>query len=178
MDRLGSLERCASATFCTNPDLSSTIGQRCGSLLGLKAIRSSFEYLSDRCGTVDIDAIFHEVSEAEERIGYACDKYLRRFDPPLAGIFGNSSYALFAAGMLEKYLDADIAFIGARNDAGPSPYPTEVVKDLGRVEELLEEHTPDLILGSTYEHSLRPGITFIGLIPPLRNRLLLHAHPL
>ena len=49
--------------------------------------------------------------------GRVCDKYLLRFDPPSVVIFSGASYAEFAAQTLERYLDADIRFIGSRNRA-------------------------------------------------------------
>ncbi len=177
-DRLDSLVRCAPVTLGTNEDLQSGVGDRAGSLLGLEAVEAAFSKLASRFEDVDLDEISREASRAKGRIQYACDKYLRRFDPPVAVICGNASYAAFAAGMLEEFLDAQIACVATRNDPSPSRHPCEKVTSLRRMEEILAEHAPDLILGSSYEHTLYPSAAFFGLIPPIRNRFLLHARPL
>ena len=177
-DRLDSLFNCAPVTLNTNGDLESGVGERVGSLLGLEELETAFKLLASRFEDMDMDAISREVSRAKERIGYACDKYLRRFDPPVVVVCGNFTYATYAARMLEEYLDAEIACIAARNGVQPSVYPGEKVTSLRRMEEILIHHAPDLILGSSYEHSLYPTAAFFGLIPPIRNRFLLRARSL
>ncbi|MDI6718479.1 MAG: nitrogenase component 1 [Methanomicrobiales archaeon] len=177
-DRLDSLAHCAPVTLTTNEDLQSGVGDRAGSLLGLEAVEEAFAELASRFEDMDLDAISLEALRAKERIQHACDKHLRRFDPPVAVVCGNASYASFAAGMLEEFLDAQIACIAVRNDPVPSAHPCEKVTSLRRMEEILTDHAPDLILGSSYEHSLYPTAAFCGLIPPIRNRYLLHARPL
>ncbi len=69
-----------------------------------------------------------EIEREEERIVRACDKFLRRFDPPHAVIFSGFSYAVFAAKTLRHYLDAEILFVGSRNEPGTSPYLCEQVQ--------------------------------------------------
>jgi nitrogenase molybdenum-iron protein alpha/beta subunit len=117
-----------------------------------------------------------EIEREEERIVRACDKYLRRFDPPQAVIFSGFSYAAFAAKTLEHYLDADILYIGARNEPGTSPFPSGHVTGFSQVTSLIRQFNPDLILGSSFERSVGNGRGFIGLTPPLRGMVKLAPH--
>jgi nitrogenase molybdenum-iron protein alpha/beta subunit len=93
-------------------------------------------------------------------------------------IFGTSAYALFAAASLKRYLDAEILAIGTRNDIQNTPFPAEKVTDLCRVHEMVDEQPPDLLIGSSFEQSVCPSSAFVGLTPPLRGRVRLHAEPL
>ena len=91
----------------------------------------------------------------------ACDKFLRRHEPPRAAIFGGLSYALFAAKTLRKYLDAEIVCIGARNDPGTFARGTSIgtvlhVQGMNEVKDLIGRHHPDLVIGSSFEQSARP----------------------
>jgi len=177
-DRYAALNRAGGLTVGVNPDLASGIGEWCGSLLGLDGVRAAFERLEAACGEVDAEPVYRECARAEKQIAKACDKYLRRFDPPRAAVFSGFSYAVHAAETLERYLDADIVAVASRSTVQPSRYRAEQVTDLSRVREVLREHAPDLIIGSSYEQTLAPDAAFVGLTPPLRGRILLHAHPL
>ena len=37
---------------------------------------------------------------------------------------------------------------------------------------------PDLVIGSSYERAMAPGAAFVGLTPPLRDRVLLSSRAL
>jgi nitrogenase molybdenum-iron protein alpha/beta subunit len=113
----------------------------------------------------------------EERIVRACDKFLRRFDPPQTIIFSGFSYATFAAQTLKRYLDADILFIGTRNEPGPSPFPSGHVQGLSLVRSLISHHDPSLVIGSSFERSVATNRAFVGLTPPLRGMVQLAPHP-
>jgi nitrogenase molybdenum-iron protein alpha/beta subunit len=158
-----------------NPDLPSGAGECAGDLLGLPGIGKTFSRLGDRLPGVDISPVLAEASRAEERIQRAADKYLKRFDPPRAAVFGGFAYATFAADTLKRYLDADILVLGSRNGLRPSPYPAREMVQIGGIAGSLSDEKPDLIAGSSFERSAWPGAAFVGLTPPLRGRILLRS---
>lgn len=177
----GSVEGAWHAAPCSvslNPDLPAPTGAHLGSLLGLESCAGTFGELERRIEGVDPSPVLEEIHTAEERISYACEKYLKREDPPVVAIYATFAYAIAAASMLEEYLDADIAFIGTRNDPGTSRYRVERCDHLEQVEESLRTVAPDLVLGSSYERSLQQGVPFVPLIPPVRGRIQLRARPI
>ncbi len=177
-DRYEMIKRAGAWTIGTNPDLKSGVGTWCGDLLGLSVTGETFRRLSDRCAGIDPEPVSEECRRAEERIVKACDKYLRRFDPPCAAIFSGFSRAVAIADHLKTYLDADIAVIGSRNAIRQSGYRVEETTGLDQMEELIRETAPDLIIGSSYERRLMPGAAFVGATPPLRGRVHLHSRPI
>ncbi len=170
--------RAAPFTVGTNPDLASGVGEWCGSLLGLDAIAGTFETLASVCDGVDPSPVGREIAWAEKRIEKACDKYLRRFEPPRVAVFGECAYAAFAAETLERYLDAEIACICSRNQPESPQQQIEYTTDFSRISGIIGSCEPDLIVGSSYEQSVRPKAAFVPLTPPVRGRVLLHARPL
>ncbi len=177
-DPLGRIGRCGPWTISVNPDLPSGAGDDLGDLLGLPAVDETFSRLGDGLPGIDVSPVLGEVTRAEERIRKAADKYLRRFDPPRAAIFGGSAYAGFAADSLHRYLGADILGIGSRNAPGSSRFPVRQMADLGSITEFLAGEKPDLVVGSSFERSAFPGAAFAGLTPPLRGRVLLRSRAL
>jgi nitrogenase molybdenum-iron protein alpha/beta subunit len=175
MDPLDRMGRCGPRTVSVNPDLPPGAGEDAGDLLGLASVEETFSRLADRCPGADIAPVLAGVSRAEERIRRAADKYLRRFDPPVAAIFGGSAYAGFAAEALHRYLDAEILVIGSRNAPRPSPFPAREMADLGTITDFLAAQEPDLVVGSSFERSACPGAAFAPLTPPLRGRFLLRS---
>ncbi|MDD1664941.1 MAG: nitrogenase component 1, partial [Methanomicrobiales archaeon] len=174
-DPLGRIGRCGPCTVSVNPDLPPGAGEVAGDLLGLPAIGKTFSRLGDRIPGVDISPVLAEASRAEERIQRAADKYLKRFDPPRAAVFGGFAYAHFAAETLKRYLDADILLVGSRNGIRPSPYPVQEMVQIGGIAGSLSGEKPDLVIGSSFERSARPEAAFAGLTPPLRGRVLLRS---
>jgi len=172
LDRYDAAHRAAPFTVGTNPDLASGVGTSCGSLLGLDAVSETFERLSAEVGGVDARPVREEVAWADARITKACEKYLRRFDPPRVAIAAESAYASFAADLLDRYLGAEVACIAARN--GPGGATT----DFATVRRMIADAEPDLVLGSSYEQSIAPGAAFVGLTPPIRGRILLSSRAL
>ena len=172
LDRIG---RCGTLTVSVNPDLPPGTGEAAGGLLGLIDVEETFSHLGDRIPGVDISPVLAEASRAEERIQRAADKYLKRFDPPRAAVFGGFAYAHFAADALKRYLDADILILGSRNGLRPSPYPVREMVQIGGIAESLSVEKPDLVIGSSFERSAWPGAAFAGLTPPLRGRVLLRS---
>ena len=175
LDRYAATRRAAPLTVETNPDLSGGIGRTCGSLLGLDAVSETFEQLATVIEGVDARPVAKEVAWADARIRKGCDRYLRRFDPPVVAIAGGAAYAGYAANLLDRYLGADIAFIAARNDPGPGKTGITHTTDLAVIREMILDAEPDLILGSSYEQALAPDAAFVGLTFPLRNRVKLSS---
>jgi nitrogenase molybdenum-iron protein alpha/beta subunit len=125
----------------------------------------------------EVDRVFSEIEQQEERMVRACDKYLLRFDPPSVIIFAGFSYAVHVAATLERYLDADIRCIGSRNTPGESKYPAEQVTGLEGVRSLIGQHNPDLVMGSSFERSVCEARAFTGITPPLRGTIRLAPTP-
>jgi nitrogenase molybdenum-iron protein alpha/beta subunit len=169
----GPVERvkaCGRVSVGTNPGLSAGIGRSVGDLLGLDATKATFSRLSDLCG-LDVGPVLQEADEAQEQIERACDKYLSRFDPPAVAVFAEASYTAFAAAAMKRFLDAEIVVSARRTGEGS-------VTSLEEIRDLIAEAKPDLILGSSYEQTLAPGVPFVGLTFPQRGRVRLHARPL
>ncbi len=167
-DRVENLGRLSPYTIGTNPDLSSGRGRRLGSMLGLEGVRSVCCEIANHFPSAEPGPVFDETDAAEDLITRACDRYLKRYDPPSVLIFGVFSYALCVAELLKRFLDADILLIGSRNGIASSPFRTEQVTDLDRIAGLIRELEPDLVFGSSFEHSLRGNAGFVALTPPLR----------
>jgi nitrogenase molybdenum-iron protein alpha/beta subunit len=178
-DRLEKVWQAAPYTIGTNEDFPSGVGTYLGGTLGFRVLANSFRHISEVYESADITPVCEEIEKEEERVIYACDKYLRRFDPPSVAIFAGASYAEFAANLLERYLDADILAVGTRN-APPesSRHPVEQVQGLHQVRECIERLTPDLVIGSSFERSVSTGRAFVGMTPPFRGRVRLTHQPL
>jgi nitrogenase molybdenum-iron protein alpha/beta subunit len=177
-DPLERLSRCGSITVSVNPDLPPGTGEVAGGLLGIAAVEETFSRLGDRLPGVDVRPVLEEASRAEERIRRAADKYLKRFDPPRAAVFGGFAYASFAADALKRYLDADILLVGSRNRPGASPFPVREMVQIGEISGFLSGEKPDLVIGSSFERSAWADAAFVGLTPPLRGRVLLRSRSL
>ena len=132
--------------------------------------------LAETFDDADIDPVLREAREQEERVIHACDKFLHRYDPPSVTIFAGAAYALFAARVLERYLDAAVLFVGTRNQPLDSRYPIGQVTELAAVRSHIQQCAPDLVIGSSFERSVSDGRAFVGMIPPLREKVRL-AHP-
>jgi nitrogenase molybdenum-iron protein alpha/beta subunit len=175
-DRLERVGHAAGYTMGTNTDFSSGVGTWLGGTLGFEEIRATFKKIAMVYPEADISPVNEEIEREDERIVRACDKYLRRFNPPQAIIFGGFSYATFAARTLKHYLDADILYVGSRNEPGTSSYPGEHVQGFSRVTSLIRQFNPDLVIGSSFERSVESRAAFVGLTPPLRGMVKLAPH--
>ena len=165
-------------TVSANPDLSSTWGENSGSLLGIDQTTKTIVDLTERGGYGNPDEILKEAAIAEQQIIRSCDKYLQRFDPPSVALFGGFSYVVFAARLLEKYLDASLVCIGSRNRPRPSRFRVAATGSLTLVRDLIEQDPPDLILGSSFERTIYPSAAFVPFTYPLRGMVRLRARPL
>jgi len=180
-DRVGMAGHASSLTIGTNEDFGSGVGSSVGGTLGIPALRATFARLSDAVASADVDPVLQELDRQEERVIHACDKFLRRYDPPGVAIFAGTSYALFAADTLKRYLDAGILMAGTRNGLPEHPhrqYRVERMAGLEEVRSTIAETAPDLVIGSSFERSLSPDRPFVGIIPPLRGKVRLAYHSL
>jgi nitrogenase molybdenum-iron protein alpha/beta subunit len=149
-----------------------------GTLLGIDQTVRALSALGDTSQKFSIDQVEREALAAKEEMARVCDKYLQRHDPPSVGIFGGTAYACFAARLLEEVLDASITCIGSRNPASlPSSRLCEGTT-LDQVRDLIGKDRPDLILGSSFEHSLAPGTAYVPFTFPVRGMVRLRARPL
>ncbi len=181
-DNVANTKNAASHTIGTNGDFLSGVGNYLGGTLGLDEISRTFGTIGRICDDPDVDPVLRETEREEERVIAACDKFLRRSDPPEVAIFGGCSYALFAARTLKKYLDAEILCIGTRNKPDVSLYPALTnfpvmhTPGMGSVKTLIDRYCPDIVLGSSFEQSVSQDRGFFGLIPPIRGKVRLAPH--
>jgi len=176
-DQLGKVGHANRYTVGTNEDFSSGVGEFLGGTLGFEEISKTFRRIAAVCPEADFGPVETEMHREDERIIKACDKFLRRFDPPQVVIFSGFSYATFAARTLKHYLDADILYVGTRNEPGPSPFPVGLVQGLSSVKALIRHHDPTLVIGSSFERSVAVNRAFVGLTPPIRGMVQLSPHP-
>ena len=176
-DHLENVHRAAPYTVGTNGDFASGTGEYLGGMLGFDAVRETFTRIGEAIDGSDIDPVLAELDHQEERVVQACDKYLHRYDPPVAAVFGGCSYATFAARMLNQYLDAGICSIGSRNSECDTAFPIARVAGLSQVRDLISAHSPDLVIGSSFERSVCGNAAFVGIIPPLRGSIRLFPSP-
>jgi len=165
-------------TVGTNRDFCGGAGEYLGGTLGFDETGATFSRISSVYPDADPGPVFTEIEREEERIVRACDKFLRRFDPPRTVIFSGYSYASFAADTLTKYLDADIQYIGTRNKPGSGPYMVTHVQGLSDVRQCIRQHDPDLVVGSSFERAVDSRPAFVGITPPLRGVVRLAPHAL
>ena len=177
-DHLRMLDTISPFTITTNPDLSRGDTQSLGCILGLDGVRSACGKIAEVFPFSDTGTILTEADTAEERIIHACDRYMRRYDPPAVAIFSGEGYGRFIADMLNRYLDAEILCIGSRNGITPSRFPASRVTDFDQIRDLIHTGQPDLIFGSSFEYSVRNGAAFIPVTPPVRGTVRLRSHPI
>jgi len=181
LDSLQKIGSCSPYTITADGDLASGIGANLGCVLGLDAVRSTFRRIGDAIGGSDPSPVLKEADTEEERLIQACDKFLRRFDPPHAAVFAGHSYAGFAADALKKYLDAEIVCIGSRTEIvgrHGHGFPCLYTPGSRDIRELIRKHDPDLVVGSSFEREVAGPVAFVGITPPLRDRVRLATKPL
>lgn len=182
MDQYESVSGAAPRTITANPDFPGAPGKMIGGTLGFDATLATFARLCEGNGTGngtwDLAPLENEIRDAEERAVHACDRFLRRFDPPRALVFGTPGYATFVAETLVRYLDAEIPYVGTRSEPGISRFPVGKVTGFEEAAGVIEKHGPDLVLGSSFERTLAPDAAFVGITPPVRGQVRLRADPL
>ena len=174
-----SVQRASPVTVVANPAYAAGPGLRAGDLMGLEAVRATFNRLADLDPRIDPTPIEDECLETEDRCRRAGNRFLARHDPPRVAVFGDGARVRAAARTLERYLDADCVLLGDRGDpAGSDRSRWCRADDLGPVEEALSAAGPDLVLGSSFEERLAPGAAFVPFGPPVRGRPRLASVPL
>jgi len=177
-DILGRVQKASRFTIGTNGDIASGVGENLGGTLGTKELHDTFCRIGNTIEGADAEPVLQEIASAEDRIVQACDKFLRRFDPPRVAVFSWASYAAYAADTLRSCLDAEIACIGTRTAPPPGfPFAAEPAEGLAQVKALIEKHKPDLVIGSSFERSVPGDAAFVGLTPPLRGKVRLASRP-
>jgi len=180
-DKYDSVKSPAESGISVNPDynLENCSGTPTGSILGIDELVKTFSNIHDRFPDSEIECIISEAGEAEEKIVKACDKFLRRNDPPHVMIFSTKAYTEFAAESLKKYLDADIIFAGTRNSEHISipEITAEKAVDIRDIRTKISLEKPDLIIGSSFENAVAPETPFVGMTFPQRSRVVLHNKP-
>jgi nitrogenase molybdenum-iron protein alpha/beta subunit len=164
----------ASVTISANLSYASGVGEGLGSMLFLDIPKTV-----DRCLTqfpnIDADAVLVERQHAEERLFYSCDKYLRKYTPPIVAIAAQESYAVFAKAMVERYFGSDVPVVFARNHATKNvPYSVNSAE----INAAIAAAKPDLILGSTFEATAYQSAAFFGITPPDRSHICIAARPI
>ncbi len=172
-DRLSSLSKAAPVTLTANPDYEAPLGRSGGSLLGLSSLKHTLIDVADTIPGADLAPVLEECELAEEMVVAACEKYLRRNDPPVAAICAQSGYAAFFADLLVRYLGAAQPLILPRNATG-SP----AVTDYDQIRSALCQDAYDLVIGSSYEARILPDAAFAGITPPNRGHVMLGSRPL
>lgn len=163
----------APVTVSANPSYPSGVGENFGSMLFLD-MPATMARIVERFPMADSDAVLAEWKCAEEQMYYSCDKYLRKYTPPVVAVAAQESYAVFAKQMMERYFGSDVPVVFARNKAAAVPYSVnsaEINAEIAAAE-------PDLILGSTFEAAACRKAVFFGITPPDRSRVSIAARPL
>jgi nitrogenase molybdenum-iron protein alpha/beta subunit len=177
-DRYEAIYRAAPYSITTNPDLASAVGKSMGDLLGLEGTGKALADLQNHHVEMNIDPVLTELERVEERVVRVCEKFLRRNDPPSVLIFGGASYSLFAAEILDRYLDAEIIAIGSRNRTPQTSYRLSRMRTFREISACIQQETPDLVLGSSYDSSLCGEAAFVPFTFPLRGRIHLRSRTL
>ncbi|MEA5036919.1 hypothetical protein SDC9_18429 [bioreactor metagenome] len=161
-------------TVSVNPSYPSGVGTMLGSFL-FPDLKDTCDNLAEAFPDADIEPVLEEWRRADEQMFYSSDKYLRKYEPPVAAVCAQESYALFAKTMMERYFGAEVPVILARNrDAAHIPCET----DLTKIVREISASCPDLILGSTFEANACPNAAFLGITPPDRSRVSIAARPI
>lgn len=161
-------------TVSVNPSYPSGIGTMLGSFL-FPDLKETCANLADTFPDSDTYPVLEEWKQAEEQIFYSCDKYLRKYEPPVVAVCAQESYAVFAKAMMERYFGSEVPIILARNNDAVS-IPCET--DLTKITRQIADCAPDLILGSTFEANAHPNAAFLGITPPDRSRVSIAARPI
>jgi nitrogenase molybdenum-iron protein alpha/beta subunit len=177
-DTLQHLNNVPEFSVSVNPDLNRFGRGNVGSFLGISGIKTVVKTLTKLIAGSNPGPVEDEIVDVEERVIRASDKYLRRYDPPAVAIFSTYSYCKFAEDTLKRYLDAEIVFCGSRNIPPPGDTTIERVTSLAAVEDAVHIHSPDLVLGSSFEKSIAGNAAFVGLTPPLRGTIRLSSCPI
>ncbi|MDR0439078.1 MAG: nitrogenase component 1 [Methanocalculaceae archaeon] len=161
-------------TISANPSYASGVGKSLGSMLFLD-IPKTIDQCLTQFQNINADAVLAERQRAEEQMFYSCDKYLRKYAPPVVAIAAQESYAVFAKAMMERYFGSDVPVVFARNRTTMGvPYSVNSAE----INAMIDEVNPDLILGSSFEAAACRNAAFFGITPPDRTHVFVAARPL
>lgn len=164
----------APVTVSANPSYGSGVGTPLGSFLFpdiLGTVSALLAQFPDACG----DAVIAEWQRADEQMFYSCDKYLRKYNPPVVAVAAQEGYAVFAKTIMERYFGSEVPVVIARNRAASSvPYSVNA----SEIRAQISAASLDLILGSTFEAAGAPATAFFGITPPDRTRVSIAARAL
>ncbi|MDR0981504.1 MAG: nitrogenase component 1 [Methanocalculaceae archaeon] len=164
----------APVTISANPSYASGVGEYLGSMLFLD-IPKTVDRLLTLFPNIDAEVVLAERQQVEEQMFYSCDKYLRKYTPPVVAVAAQESYAVFAKAMMERYFGSDVPVVFARDRAAASvPYSVNSAE----INAKIAAAEPDLILGSTFEAAACRHAAFFGITPPDRSRISVAARPL
>ncbi|HIJ06741.1 MAG: Mo-nitrogenase MoFe protein subunit NifK [Methanomicrobiales archaeon 53_19] len=172
-DQLDTLSHAAPVTVAANPDYEALLGRPGGSLLGLPSLKQTLIDAAHTIPDADPAPVLAECERAEEMAFTACEKYLRRNDPPIAAICAQAGYASLFADLLCTYLGAKRPLILPRN---VTDIPANT--DYDQIRSALLPDTYDLVIGSSYEARILPDAAFVGITPPNRGQIMLGSRPL
>jgi len=196
-DSYNSVKNPSDISITANPDYAVSGAKNSYSVLGIKNTVRAFEALGDLIPQCEPDKVLEEAESAEENIIRACDRFLRKNDPPATAIFATEGYAEYTAEILQDYLDAEILYAGIRNTETPGnkdtyeipaynsqkskitqPYRRDYITDLKAITDILNEIKPDLIIGSSFESVKYREAEFFGITFPSRDKVSLHNAPI
>ena len=156
----------AQFTVSANPSWDAGIGENLGSFL-FSDLKETLSRLESRFSESDFSSIYEEIDAADSQLFYYADKYLRKYQPPVAAIVSQKSYCDFASWMLTRYFGADIATV----------IPREEECDSTKINETIREIEPDLLLASSFE-SIYSDAAFYGITHPDRSRVSISSRPM
>ncbi|EHQ36877.1 nitrogenase component 1 [Methanoplanus limicola] len=193
-DIYDSVKNPSELSITANPDYAVSGAGHNFSVLGIKNTTRAFEALGELIPQSNTDKVLEEAGSAEENIIKACDRFLRKNDPPSTAIFATAAYAEYTEEILQDYLDAEILCTGHRNIPSPGEhrldnileyedqesnrYRKGHVNDLKVITEILNHEKPDLIIGSSFESVKYPDAGFFGITFPSREKISLHNAPI
>ncbi|UUX91649.1 nitrogenase component 1 [Methanoplanus endosymbiosus] len=196
-DSYDSVKNPSDFSITANPDYAVSGAGHSHSVLGIKNTIRAFEALGELIPQCRPDKVLEEAESAEENIIKACDRFLRKHDPPATAIFATEGYAGYTAEIFQNYLDANILYTGLRNNLSPEDhrpdkipeynkksedqhnrYRKDYVNDLKTITEILNHEKPDLIIGSSFESVKYPKAKFFGITFPSREKISLHNAPI
>lgn len=149
-----------------NPSWNANVGESLGSFL-FPDIPGTAARIAEKFPEADTEALLKEYERADELILYYCDKYLRKYTPPVAVVAGQKSYCEFVQKMLVRYFGSDVPVI----------LPREEITDFTQIKQQIQSAKPDIIVGSTFEAGVFPA-AFCGITMPDRGRVSMSARPM
>ncbi|HJJ95848.1 MAG TPA: oxidoreductase [Methanocorpusculum sp.] len=156
----------ARVTVTANPSWSSGIGENLGSFL-FSDLKETISKLESKFAKSNFDTIYEEIETVDSQLFYYADKFLRKYQPPTTVIVSQKSYCNFASWMLTRYFGADIAAV----------IPRENDCDSTKINEIIRDSEPDLLLASSFEAS-QFDVAFYGITHPDRSRVTIASRPI